>query len=139
MNSEHAPKESFKETPAQDSVIRAIAPVKPGWWSRFVARLDRKHRSQEEAAARALVQQLNANNAAERQKLRESILKLVDANMKPVKNAFEVKLTIAREVFQTNIGEAAAVEIATALTHEIIRRHRALHDKKPAGKIKPSK
>ena len=112
-----------------------------------MARLDKARQSlfvtpaEAQAAARDLVEQLNRVNAAERQKLRDSILKLVDASAKPVKNAFEVRLTISREVLQTHIGEAAAIEIATEITRQIIQRYRVLTDKKPVvkGKINPTK
>lgn len=138
MNHDPAP-------PPVAGYIRGIQPTKPSLWRRLMARLAKARQSvfvtpaEAQAAARDLVQQLNAANAAERQKLRESILMLVEAASKPVKNAFEVKLFISREVFKTHIGEAAAVEIATELTHEIIRRHRALHDQKPISKVKPAK
>ena len=67
--------------------------------------------------------------AVEREVLKQAIAKLVNAHVKPVKRAFEVKLTINHAVMETAAGEQAALEVAIQVAQKIVEKWRAIQPK----------
>ena len=73
---------------------------------------------------------LAANNIAEAYKakraaLRESLLALASAKLSRTRTCYEIKLTVNHAALDTCVGDEAAMDIAVALTKQLVAKHRA--------------
>ena len=60
-----------------------------------------------------------------RAELRASLLALASAKLSRTRTCYEIKLTVNHAALDTCVGDEAAVDIAVALTKQIVAKHRA--------------